>query len=208
MTELISALEAVLFASGDSLPIERLSLVFGVEESEIYRAADELTNRYQMNKSGICILRLDNRLQMCSEPRFAPYVIKTLEQRKPPMLSQAALETLSIVAYYQPVTQSVIEKMRGVDSSYSVNSLLERGLIEVCGKLDAPGRPRLFRTTDIFLRTVGIHSLSELPPLPEIHGSEGAEQLQKAIEKLQREQSGEQTMIEQFLYTDAEDRGD
>ena len=199
MTELVSALEAVLFASGDSLPVERLSLIFGVEEDDIYQAGAELAERYRQYNSGICVLRLDNKLQMCSEPRFAPYIIRTLEQRKPPMLSQAALETLSIVAYYQPVTRSYIEKMRGVDSSYSVGLLIDRGLIEPCGRLEAPGRPSLFRTTDVFLRTVGIQSLSELPPLPEVRGSEGTIQLQRAIEKLQQENTDEQLMMEQMM---------
>lgn len=199
MTELVSAMEAVLFASGDSLPVERLSLIFGVEEDDIYQAGAELAERYRQYNSGICVLRLDNKLQMCSEPRFAPYIIRTLEQRKPPMLSQAALETLSIVAYYQPVTRSYIEKMRGVDSSYSVGLLIDRGLIEPCGRLEAPGRPSLFRTTDVFLRTVGIQSLSELPPLPEVRGSEGTIQLQRAIEKLQQENTDEQLMMEQMM---------
>ena len=199
MTDLVSALEAVLFASGDSLPVERLSLIFGVEENDIFQAGAELAEHYKQNNSGICVLRLDNKLQMCSEPRYASYVIKTLEQRKPPMLSQAALETLSIIAYYQPVTRSYIEKMRGVDSSYSVGLLLDRGLIEVCGKLEAPGRPSLFRTTDVFLRTVGIQSLSELPSLPEVSGSEGTIELQKAIEKLQQEKTEEQITIEQVM---------
>ena len=199
MTELVSALEAVLFASGDSLPVERLSLIFGVEEDDIYQAGAELAERYRQYNSGICVLRLDNKLQMCSEPRFAPYIIRTLEQRKPPMLSQAALETLSIVAYYQPVTRSYIEKMRGIDSSYSVGLLIDRGLIESCGRLEAPGRPSLFRTTDVFLRTVGIQSLSELPPLPEVRGSEGTIQLQRAIEKLQQENTDEQLMMEQMM---------
>ena len=199
MTELVSALEAVLFASGDSLPVERLSLIFGVEEDDIYQAGAELAERYRQYNSGICVLRLDNKLQICSEPRFATYIIRTLEQRKPPMLSQAALETLSIVAYYQPVTRSYIEKMRGVDSSYSVGLLIDRGLIEPCGRLEAPGRPSLFRTTDVFLRTVGIQSLSELPPLPEVRGSEGTIQLQRAIEKLQQENTDEQLMMEQMM---------
>ena len=106
MTDLVSALEAVLFASGDSLPVERLSLIFGVEENDIFQAGAELAEHYKQNNSGICVLRLDNKLQMCSEPRYASYVIKTLEQRKPPMLSASALETLAIVAYFQPVTRA------------------------------------------------------------------------------------------------------
>lgn len=131
------------------------------------------------------ILRLEDKLQMCSAPEYAPLITKTLEQRRPPMLSQPALETLAIVAYFQPVTRAYVDRVRGVDSSYTVGALTERGLIEVCGRLDVPGRPALFRTTDVFLRTMGISELSELPPLPDLTGSEGVEKLQKAIDELQ-----------------------
>lgn len=131
------------------------------------------------------ILRLEDKLQMCSAPEYAPFIIKTLEQRKPPMLSQPALETLAIVAYFQPVTRAYIDKIRGVDSAYTVSVLQERGLIEICGRLDVPGRPSIFRTTDVFLRTMGIRELSELPPLPDMTQSEGVEKLQHAIDELQ-----------------------
>ena len=122
---------------------------------------------------------------MCSAPEFAPLITKTLEQRRPPALSQPALETLAIVAYFQPVTRAYVDRVRGVDSSYTVASLAERGLIEVCGRLDVPGRPALFRTTDVFLRTMGISGLSELPPLPDMTNSEGTEKLRQAIDELE-----------------------
>ena len=134
---------------------------------------------------------------MCSAPDYAPYVIKTLEQRKPPMLSQSALETLAIVAYFQPVTRAYIDRVRGVDSSYTVGALTERGLIEICGRLEAPGRPALFRTTDVFLRTMGISELDQLPPLPDITGSEGVEKLQKAIDELQNAAEPDQIQMEE-----------
>ena len=132
---------------------------------------------------------------MCSAPEYAPYITKTLEQRKPPMLSQPALETLAIVAYFQPVTRAYIDRVRGVDSSYTVSVLQERGLIEVCGKLEVPGRPSLFRTTDVFLRTMGVSDLSQLPTLPDVTSSEGVEQLQKAIAEMQSTASQEQMVI-------------
>ena len=128
MTDLKAALEAVLFAAGESVPVGRISLVFAVEQDEVLLAAKELAEDYDREKRGIRLLRMDNKLQLCSAPEYAQLIVRTLEQRKPPMLSQSALETLSIVAYYQPVTRAVIEKMRGVDSSYTVSALQERGL--------------------------------------------------------------------------------
>lgn len=185
MIEIASAIEAILFAAGDSVPIARLSLILGADEEEIVRVAEELAETYARQERGMRILRLEDKLQMCSAPEYAPFIIKTLEQRKPPMLSQPALETLAIVAYFQPVTRAYIDKVRGVDSSYTVSVLQERGLIEICGRLDVPGRPSIFRTTDVFLRTMGIRELSELPPLPDLTQSEGVEKLQHAIDELQ-----------------------
>ena len=203
MMDLKAALEAVLFAAGESVPVGRLSLIFAVEQDEILQAAKELSDEYDHNKRGIRLLRMDNKLHLCSAPEYAQLIIKTMEQRKPPMLSQSALETLAIVAYYQPVTRAVIEKMRGVDSSYTVSALQDRGLIEACGKLEAPGRPTLYATTDAFLRVMGIETLQQLPPLPEVQGSEGTEQLRKSIEKIQEQDSG-QNSEQQTLFDDAE----
>ncbi len=185
MTDILSAIEAILFAAGESVPIARLSLVLGVGEDEIERCARELQDSCVAGDRGIRVLRLGDRLQMCSAPEYAPFITKTLEQRRPPALSQPALETLAIVAYFQPVTRAYVEQVRGVDSSYTVGVLAERGLIEECGRLEVPGRPAVFRTTDVFLRTMGISCLEELPPLPEVTGSEGMEKLQSAIDKLQ-----------------------
>lgn len=195
--DISSAIEAILFAAGDSIPIDRLSLILGTPEDEVSLIARELAERYEREGRGMRVLRLDDRLQMCSAPEYAPYITRALEQRKPPMLSQPALETLAVVAYFQPVTRAYIDQVRGVDSSYTVGVLAERGLIEVCGKLDVPGRPSLFRTTDVFLRTMGIEKLSELPPLPDMSSTEGIEKLQNAIDELQNSANKDQmTMSE------------
>lgn len=179
-----SAVEAILFASGEPVPAARISLILGVTEDEVYAAAKELSDELSYNQRGIRLLRLDNKLQLCSSPEYALIISKVLEQRKPPMLSQPALESLAVVAYFQPVTRAYIDQVRGVDSSYTVSVLLEKGLIERCGKLDVPGRPSLLRTTDVFLRTMGISSLSELPELPDISAGDGVKKLEDAIEKL------------------------
>lgn len=183
--DIISSIEAILFAAGDSVPIARLSLVLEVSEKEVEEAAAVLEKRYVDEERGMRILRLDRNLQMCSAPEYAELITKVLEQRRPARLSQAALETLAVVAYFQPVTRSYIEQMRGVDSSYSVSVLEDRGLIEVGGRMDVPGRPLLYKTTDVFLRTMGISELSQLPDLPDMTGGEGIEKLQSAIDHLQ-----------------------
>ena len=191
-----SALEAILFASGDSVPTARLSLVLGADEAEIERELDTLIAEYELQERGMRILRLDDKVQMCSAPEYAEVITKCMEQRKPPMLSQAALETLAAVAYFQPVTRAYVEQVRGVDSSYSISLLAERGLIEECGRLEVPGRPAVFRTTDVFLRTMGISRLSELPVLPEVSGGEGLEKIQSAIDKLTKPQETDENGVD------------
>ena len=128
---------------------------------------------------------MNDSLQLCSAPEYATYVLRALEQRRPPKLSQSALEVLAVVAYFQPVTRAYIDQVRGVDSSYTVSSLVERGLIESSGKLEAPGRPSLYQTSELFLRTMGMTTLDELPVLPDLSSGEGTEKLQAAIEELQ-----------------------
>ena len=198
MTDLKAALEAVLFAAGESVPVGRLSLVFAVEQDEVLQAAKELSDEYDRGGRGIRLLRMDNKLQLCSAPEYAQLIVKTLEQRKPPMLSQSALETLAIVAYFQPVTRAYIDQVRGVDSSYTVSTLLERGLIEPAGKLDVPGRPSLLRTTDVFLRTMSVSSLDELPKLPDMNSGDGVKELQRKIEQLQNAQNGDQISLSEI----------
>lgn len=177
------ALEAILFASGDPISIDRLAEVLEIEREDVIDCAEELALHYQKNNSGICIVRLEDEYQMCSNPDYADIIVKTMRHRKPPKLSQAALEVLSIVAYFQPVTRAYIEDVRGVDSTYSVNMLTERGLIEPCGKLEVPGRPTLFRTTENFLRVMELEQLEDLPALPEIAPEEGVTALRAAIEQ-------------------------
>ena len=196
MDNVSSAVEAVLFAAGESVPLKRLSLVLGLEEEEISRTVDALHELYESEGRGMRVLRLDDKVQMCSAPEHAGLISACLEQRKPPMLSQAALETLAVVAYFQPVTRAYVEQVRGVDSSYSVGMLTERGLIEECGRLEAPGRPAVFRTTDVFLRTMGISRLSELPALPEVSGGEGLEKIQSAIDKLTKPQETDENGVD------------
>ena len=194
MTNYCSALEAILFAAGEPVPISRISLILGVSEETVEDAAEELTEVFRAERHSLSVIRMADKLQLCTSPEFAPVIAKILEQRRPPSLSPAALETLAIVAYYQPVTAAAINRIRGVDSSYTVASLTEKGLIEGKGKLEAPGRPTLYGTTDLFLRTIQIRELSELPPLPEIASTEGIAKLQQAIDALQQQNPAQEQL--------------
>ena len=169
--ELDAILESILFAAGDPVTLERLAAVTGAEEEELLAAALRLRDGYAYERRGIRLLQLEDSLQLCSAPENGEYVRRALETRKPPKLSAAAMEVLTLVAYFQPVTRTYIEQIRGVDSSYTVGLLTERELIEPCGRLDVPGRPVLYRTTAGFLRAFGLKSLEELPELEELPGS-------------------------------------
>lgn len=185
-----SALEGILFASGEPVSVERLCLGLEVERSALDQAARQLMDRYSYERRGIRLLKLDNSYQLCSAPELAPYIRKILESQKPARLTQPALEVLSIIAYYQPVTRGYIDQMRGVDSSYTVGLLLERELIEEAGRLAVPGRPMQFRTTQKFLRCFGLSSLDELPelPTPSQEDSQMAQQLERELDALRRAQ--------------------
>jgi len=166
------------------------------------QAAKELSDEYSFDQRGIRLVRTGERLQLVSAPEYAEMVVKTLERRKPPKLSQPALEVLAICAYFQPVTRAYVEQVRGVDSSYTMGILLDKELIESCGKLDVPGRPSIYRTTDLFLRVMGITDLSELPKLPDLGSNESMEKLSEVIEALRNEENS-QLVIEEA----AEDTG-
>jgi len=194
--EIKSAIEAVLFAVGEPVSASRISLFLGMPEEDVYSYADSLADEYIKNNRGLRILKLDDKLQMCSAPDYAHLIVKIMEKRKPPMLSQPALEALAIIAYFQPVTRAYIDQVRGVDSTYTVNMLLEKGLIERSGNLDAPGRPSLYRTTDVFLRTMGITNIKELPILPDCSNSEGLQKLQLAIDAYSNADEGQITIEE------------
>ena len=193
--KIIAATEAILFASGDPVPVGRIAAVLGVSEEQVLDAAETLSDACIAGGRGVRVLRLDDKLQMCSASEFAGEVQRALEQRRPPKLSQAALEVLAIVAYYQPVTRAYIDQLRGVDSSYTVGVLSERGLILPVGKLEAPGRPTLYGTGETFLRTMGVSSLSELPVLPDVTTSEGIIELQNKIDALRAGGAGEQMQL-------------
>ena len=166
--ELQRAIEAILFAAGERIDATRLAMALETDVDEIIAAADALADTYAYERRGIRILRLEKGYQMVSSGEMADYITKALETRKPPKLSSSQLEALTIIAYYQPATKAMVEQIRGVDSSYSISALINKKLIEEAGRLNVPGRPIQYKTTDAFLRTFGISSLEELPPIDKI----------------------------------------
>ena len=174
-SELQSAIEAILFASGEPVEVSRLAMALETDEKDIVAAADSLADFFSFERRGIRILKLENGYQMVSSGEMADFVTKALETRKPPKLSSSQLETLTIVAYYQPATKAMIEQIRGVDSSYSVSALLNKKLIQEAGRLNVPGRPIQYQTTPVFLRTFGISSLEELPSIEKVNFGEPME---------------------------------
>lgn len=172
LIDLEGVIEGILFVSGEPVSISRIALVLDTDEKTVTDACIKLRDMYVFNRRGIRLAFLDKAVQLCSSPEYADTIRLALEARKPPKLSQQAMEVLAVVAYYQPVTKTYIEQIRGVDSSYTVSMLMDKGFIETCGRLSVPGRPLLYRTTPAFLRTFGIESLEALPELPETE-SEG-----------------------------------
>ena len=167
-SELQRIIEAILFAAGERVEIARLAATLEVDPKDIEIAAEALSNELAYERRGIRIIRLEQGYQMVSSGEMADYITKTLETRKPPKLSSSQLETLTIVAYYQPATKAMVEQIRGVDSSYSISALMNKRLIEEAGRLNVPGRPILYRTTPDFLRTFGISSLEDLPEIDKV----------------------------------------
>lgn len=168
LTELQRAIEAILFAAGERIETVRLTAALEADPADVVRAADALADQMAFERRGIRIIKLEDGYQMVSSGEMADYVTKCLETRKPPKLSGSQLETLTIIAYYQPATKAMVEQIRGVDSSYSVSALLNKSLIEEAGRLNVPGRPIQYKTTPDFLRTFGISSLEELPPIEKV----------------------------------------
>lgn len=166
--ELQRAIEAILFASGERIEVSRLAMTLETDPKDIIAAADALADELAFNRRGIRILRLDDGYQMVSSGEMADYITKALETRKPPKLSASQLETLTIIAYYQPATKAMVEQIRGVDSSYSITALQNKKLIEDAGRLNVPGRPIQYRTTPDFLRTFALQSLEDLPEIEKV----------------------------------------
>ena len=163
--ELQRTLMAILFAAGEPVSVQRLAQTLERDPDEIRRETRQLMDALSFHRSGIRIVQLEDAFQMCSAAEQAEFVSRTLETRKPPKLSQSQLETLTVIAYYQPATKAYVEQIRGVDSAYSVSALLTKKLICEAGRLIVPGRPILYRTTPDFLRVFGLESLDELPEI-------------------------------------------
>lgn len=199
LSELECALEAVLFASGDSVSEGKLCAVLQTDKQTLRTAAQNLSDYYDFNRRGLKLLRLDDRYQLASRSDYAQMVRSALETRKPQNLTPAALEVLAIVAYKQPVTKIYIEQVRGVDSTYTLSSLVDKGLVEDCGRLDVPGRPILYQTTEVFLRSFGLSSVNQLPAL-ESFGEQDPQQMtlseleeSRNIEEMTEETTGKES---------------
>ena len=160
-------IEAILFTMGESVVLDRIAEAIELDKKETKKILDEMMEHYNDASIGVQIMELDGSYQMCTKSEYHEYISRLAEPRRNQSLSNAAMEVLSIVAYKQPVTRSTIERIRGVSCDTLVNKLLERNLIEEVGRLDAPGRPMLFGTTDEFLRCFGIESVMSLPELSE-----------------------------------------
>ena len=190
-TELQRAIEAILFAAGERIDIARLAYALEADAADIEDAADALANELSYERRGSRIIKLEKGYQMGSSGERADFVTKALETRKPPKLSASQLETLTIIAYYQPATKAMVEQIRGVDSAYSVTALLNKHLIEEAGRLNVPGRPILYKTTPDFLRTFGISTLEELPAIEKVNFGEPIPE-QATIEEMEQAASAEE----------------
>lgn len=170
--ELESAVEAILFASGEAVPIDRICLALDLDKLSVEEILRRLGDHYAFERRGVRLVRMEDKWQLCSAPEYADMIRKAFEVRKPAKLSQPALEVLAIIAYNQPATRAQVDQIRGVDSSYTLTLLLERDLIEECGRLQVPGRPRLYRTTENFLRSFHLTSLKDLPAMLDDDGED------------------------------------
>lgn len=162
-----AVLEAVLFAMGESVEVEKLALAIEHDVDTTRKIVHNMMDKYETQSRGIRIIELENAFQMCTKPEYYEQLIKVASQPRKYVLTEVLLETLSIIAYKQPITKLEIEKIRGVSCDHAVNKLVEYGLAKELGRLDAPGRPMLFGTTEEFLRTFGVQSIEELPVISE-----------------------------------------
>ena len=160
-----SAIEAILYAAGYPVKYSKLSEVLGLEVKDVKAMIEHMATQYNKEDSirGINLLMFEETCQFCTKEQYAPYIREALGIKRGGNLSASSLEVLAVIAYNQPVTRAYVDTVRGVDSSYAMNSLIDKGLIEACGRLDAPGRPMIYATTEKFLRVFGINSLEDLP---------------------------------------------
>lgn len=163
--QLTAMTEAILFSAGEPVEILRLARTLGILERDAVRLTEDLQQRYEKTNSALQILRLENAVQIGTKPEFASVIRSALETKRMQPLSSAAMEVLTIIAYNQPVSKNFVSRVRGIDSASIVNSLQDKGLLEEAGRIDVPGHPVAYRTTDVFLRSFGLQSLEELPAL-------------------------------------------
>lgn len=193
-----SAIEAILFASGSSVELSRIANALEISEKQAEEQISALINDYNASQRGITILKLKNAYQMVSVKEYAPQIRKIMDLRRNSPLSQAALEVLAVVAYNQPVTKAFVEQVRGVDCSGVIGSLTLKGLVEEKGRLELPGRPLLYGTTENFLRCFNISSLEELPALPE-NDDEGKADGENDVEITDENDSSNEEILENNL---------
>ncbi|MBR3845478.1 MAG: SMC-Scp complex subunit ScpB [Clostridia bacterium] len=167
-----AAIEAILFAAGYPMKYEKLASVLSLTQSEVKRLVSELAEKYNSDEFGIMVLMFPETCQFCTKEQHIELIREALGIKRGGNLSNSSMEVLAIVAYNQPVTRSFVDLVRGVDSSYAMGSLTDKGLIETCGRLDAPGRPMLYGTTDKFLRVFGLNSVDELPEVELLRASD------------------------------------
>lgn len=167
-----AVIEAIMFAAGYPMKYEKLAGVLNITPSEVKRYVSELAEKYNDDDHGIMVLMFPETCQFCTKEQNMPYIKEALGIKRGGNLSASSMEVLAIVSYNQPVTRSFVDLVRGVDSSYAMNSLVDKGLIETCGRLDAPGRPMLYGTTDKFLRVFGLNSIDELPEVELLRASD------------------------------------
>ncbi len=182
------AIEAILYAAGYPVRYDKISEVIGLDTKDVKLMIEHMATRFNKEDSqrGINLLMFEETCQFCTKEQYAPYIREALGIRRGGNLSASSIEVLAVVAYNQPVTRAYIDTVRGVDSSYAVNSLIDKGLIESCGRLDAPGRPMIYGTTEKFLRVFGINSLEDLPKtesLEEIAQNEAVDRAQLKIDE-------------------------
>ena len=167
-----AAIEAIIFAAGYPMKYDKIAEVLSITPSEVKRHVSELAEKYNTDEHGIMILMFPETCQFCTKEQHLPFIKEALGIKRGGNLSASSMEVLAIIAYNQPVTRSFVDLVRGVDSNYAMNSLIDKALIECSGRLDAPGRPMLYSTTDKFLRVFGISNVNELPEIELLRASD------------------------------------
>jgi segregation and condensation protein B len=199
ITNIEAAIESILYAAGYPVKYSKLSEVLGLDTKDIKTMVEHMATQFNKEDSprGINLLMFEETCQFCTKEQYAPYIREALGIRRGGNLSASSLEVLAVIAYNQPVTRAYVDTVRGVDSSYAVNSLIDKGLIESCGRLDAPGRPMIYATTEKFLRVFGINSLEDLPKTESLEDIAPNEAVDRAQLQITDEDVAEESIIEE-----------